>query len=85
MKMNDAFVKQLKDQYPQGTRIVLDFMSDDMKPIASGTKGTVDIVDDMGTLHCKFDNGRYFGICPEVDIFHKIPQQEENQSIGMSM
>jgi len=84
--MNDAKIKWLKDQYPPGTRVQLDRMgSDDPHPIESGAKGTVVAVDDVGTVHCNFDNGRSLGICPEADRFHKITEQEENQAFEMSM
>ena len=53
-----------KDHYPPGTRIMLDSMENDPRPIEPGTKGTVKYVDDIGTLHCEFDNGRQLGICP---------------------
>lgn len=33
-------------------------------------------VDDAGTLHCKFDNGRMLGVIPDVDQFHKIDQEQ---------
>lgn len=84
--MNDAKIKWLKDQYPPGTRVQLDRMgSDDPRPIEPGTYGTVVAVDDMGTIHCNFDNGRSLGICPEADSFHKITDQEENPAFEMSM
>ena len=41
-------------------------------PIERGTKGTVDHVDDAGTLHCTFDNGRTLGVVTDADIFHVI-------------
>lgn len=84
--MNDAKIKWLKDQYPPGTRVQLDRMgSDDPRPIESGTHGTIAAVDDMGTIHCNFDNGRSLGICPEADSLHKITEQEENPAFEMSM
>jgi len=79
--MSRAQIEALKASYPAGTRVQLDRMSDDPHPIPAGTKGTVIAVDDMGTLHCKFDNGRSLGICPEVDSFHKISEQTETQDI----
>lgn len=63
-------VENLKSRYPKGTRIELDFMGDDPHPIAPGTKGTVRCVDDMGTVHCDFDNGRRLGLIPGEDSFH---------------
>lgn len=57
-------VRRMKEQYPPGTRIQLDYMGDDPRPIEPGTKGTVRTVDDMGTVHCNFDNGRNLGLVP---------------------
>ena len=64
--------KLYRNMYPKGTRIELIKMGDDPRPIPSGTKGTVEVVDDMGTVHCTFDNGRRLGLIPDVDIFQKI-------------
>lgn len=68
-------VRRTKDQYPPGTRIELDYMGDDPRPIEPGTKGTVRIVDDMGTVHCDFDNGRRLGLVPGEDSFHIIAER----------
>ena len=63
-----------KEMYPKGTRIELVEMGDDPRPIPSGTKGTVRVVDDMGTVHCDFDNGRSLGLIPGEDSFRKIEE-----------
>ena len=47
-------------------------MPDDPNPIAPGTVGKVMYVDDIGTLHCTFDNGRQLGLVPGVDSFHVV-------------
>lgn len=73
-RMSNELVEILKKQYPNGTRIVLDYMGDDPRPIAPGTKGTVRIVDDMGTVHCDFDNGRRMGLIPGEDSFHVVEE-----------
>ena len=85
--MNEKKIGYYKKSYPAGTRIQLDFMSDDPNPVPAGTKGTVIAVDDIGTVHCEFDNGRCLGICPEVDAFHKIsePKEVQNNEPKMSM
>lgn len=54
--------KRLREQYPKGTRVVLLSMGDDPRPILPGTRGTVDVIDDMATVHCTFDNGRRLGL-----------------------
>jgi len=42
---NDDFVNEIRNKYPRGSRIQLDYM-DDPRAIPPGTKGTVDHVDD---------------------------------------
>lgn len=72
MYVDKDYVEYTKKRYPPGTRIELDFMGDDPHPIEPGTKGTVRVVDDMGTVHCDFDNGRRLGLIPGEDFFHVI-------------
>ncbi len=71
MKFNDK-INRIKADYPVGTRIKLDHMDDPYSPVPDGMTGTVTFVDDMGTLHMHWDNGRSLGVCPDVDRFHKI-------------
>lgn len=85
MAMSRKRVDFYKEHYPAGTRVQLDQMGDDPRPVPPGTKGTVAAVDDMGTVHVNFDNGRALGVCPEVDKFHKITEQTEVQEPKMSM
>lgn len=80
MQINDREVQRIKDAYPAGTRIVVDCMGYDPRPIAPGTKGTVRIVDDMGTIHCDFDNGRRLGLILGEDSFHKECEKEQTRS-----
>ena len=71
-------VRRMKEPYPPGTRIQLDYMGDDPRPIEPGTKGTVRTVDDMGTVHCNFDNGRNLGLVPGEDSFHVIAERNRS-------
>ena len=66
----------LKKAYPSGTRIVLNSMGNDPRPIESGTRGTVAVVDDIGTVHCDFDNGRRLGLIEGEDDFRTLTAQE---------
>lgn len=76
-------VERIKKQYPVGTRIEMVSMEDPFSPIEPGAQGTVDCVDDVGTLHCKFDNGRTLGVIPGEDSFKTIPkEQNQSQSMG---
>ncbi|NBI85046.1 DUF4314 domain-containing protein [Lachnospiraceae bacterium] len=70
----EAYRKFYKDTYPEGTRIMLIEMKDDPHPIPAQMEGTVESVDDAPTIHCKFDNGRFLGMIPDVDIFRKITE-----------
>ena len=69
-------VDRIKKQYPEGTRICLDCMGPDPHRMPDGSIGTVDFVDDAGTLFVNFDNGRIMGVVPEADQFHVIEQEE---------
>ena len=78
---NDGeFAESMKLRYPEGTRIVLDRMGDDPRPIPPGTKGTVIHVDDIGTVHCSFDNGRQLGLVPGEDSFHKLAPKDRGDA-----
>ena len=76
--MYNKRIEMMKARYPEGTRICLDNMENDPHPIPPGTKGTVEFVDDMGTVFCKFDNGRSLGMIPGEDSFHKIQEEVFN-------
>lgn len=78
MYIDRNIVQRMKDQYLPGTRIELDYMGDDPRPIEPGTKGTVRVVDDMGTVHCDFDNGRRLGLVLGEDSFHAIAEKNRN-------
>lgn len=74
-------VLRIKEQYPSGTRIRLTSMSDPYAPVPPGTEGVVTAVDDIGTLHMQWDNGRTLGVVPGEDSFTVIarPQQPDIQ------
>lgn len=74
--------KIYKERYPKGTRIELLSMNDS-QAVPPGTRGTVNYVDDLGTIHMNWDNGRTLGICPQEDSFRKLTEQElEEERIG---
>lgn len=81
MVFNEKRIEMMKQRYPEGTRICLDRMENDPNPIPSGTKGTVQFVDDMGSVFCKFDNGRSLGMIPGEDSFHKIQEEVQTEEI----
>jgi len=62
-------VRFIKEQYPPGTRIRLNSMSDPYSPVPPGTEGVVELVDDAGSIHMKWNNGRTLAIIPGEDSF----------------
>ena len=71
--MDRKMVNFIKEQYPPGTRIRLNSMGDPYAPILPGTDGEVDFVDDAGSLHMKWDNGRSLALIPGEDSFTVLP------------
>ncbi len=68
--------QRYKELYPKGTRILLLHMGNDPRPVEDNMCGTVIAVDDMSTVHCKFDNGRQLSIIPGEDSFRKLTDEE---------
>ena len=82
----ERFTERMKRCYPPGTRIMLLSMGDDPRPVENNTRGTVRVVDDLGTLHCDFDDGRSLGIVPSEDSFRRLTDEElaEEQNNDMA-
>lgn len=59
------------NQILSGKRIRLIEMMDP-NPVEPGTMGTIEFVDDIGTYHVKWDNGRTLSIIPEHDKYEII-------------
>ena len=68
--------QRFKEMYPPGTRILLNSMGRDLNPVPDNTRGTVSVVDDIGTIFVDFDNGRHFGIIASEDSFRKLTDEE---------
>lgn len=67
---------KIKEQYPPGTRVLLNQMDDPFHPVESGTRGAVVHVDDQANMHMKWDNGRTLALDPEHDSFRKLTPKE---------
>lgn len=79
MNYNEAsqrFAERMKRNYPSGTRIELIQLNDPYTTISPGTRGTVQFVDDLGTVHPAWDNGRSLGLVPGEDSFRKLTPEE---------
>lgn len=64
-------LKLLKRQFPKGTRITLIKMDDPYTTLKPGDKGTVDYIDDIGTIHVNWDKGSSLGLVYGEDLFIK--------------
>lgn len=70
--------KRYKGQYPNGARLELISM-EDPQAVPPGTRGTVQFVDDVGSIHMNWDNGRTLALVPKEDSFRKLTEQEIEQ------
>jgi hypothetical protein len=55
-----------------GTRVQLIRCSDPYTRLLPGDQGTITFVDDMGTLHVKWDSGSSLGLIPGHDIWETL-------------
>jgi hypothetical protein len=62
----------------EGMRIKMISMTDDPNPILMGTEGTIKLVDDMGIIHVKWDDGRVLGVIPGVDKYRLLESANMN-------
>ncbi|MBW1865918.1 MAG: DUF4314 domain-containing protein [Deltaproteobacteria bacterium] len=58
----------MKDQL-NGKRIELISTTDPYTDLKPGDRGTVDFVDDLGTIHINWDNGSQLGLVPGEDQY----------------
>ncbi len=65
-------VERVKKEYPSGTRVALVSMNDPYRDLPEGLKGTVDGVDDTGTIHVDWDNGSHLGVVYGEDSCRKL-------------
>ena len=62
---------QIKKKYIPGTKVKLIKMYDLQAPLP-GTKGIINFVDDIGTIHMKWENGSSLGLVIGTDEFEII-------------
>ena len=66
-------VNMLREKYPKGTRVVLLEMDDPQAP-PIGTKGTVQGVDDIGSILVNWDNGGSLSVVYGEDSCHVVKE-----------
>ena len=76
MIIHPEMLKQLKEYYKSSTRVMLIRMSDPYTNLRNGDRGTVTMVDDIGTIHVNWDRGSTLGIVFGDDECRRIEGNE---------
>lgn len=75
MRISDTMLQKLKRNYPEGTRVKLIRMDDPYSRLEPGEEGNVIGVDDIGTIHVKWDNGSTLGVVFGEDRCKKLDEK----------
>lgn len=70
-------LEALRAGYPQGCRVELVRMDDPYREMPPGLKGTVESVDDSGSIHVHWDNGSSLAVIFREDECRKLYGKEE--------
>lgn len=71
--MSQKEIEKLKDKYKPGIKIkLLKEMVDEDHSVDVGEIGVVDFVDDIGTIHVRWESGSGLGLIPNVDEFEIV-------------
>ena len=74
--IHPEMLKQLKEYYTSGTRVMLIRMSDPYINLRKGDRGMVTLVDDIGTIHVNWDCGSSLGVVFGEDECRRIEENE---------
>ena len=84
--MQKGYLDFLREQFPKGSRIRLHHMGeDDPHPLEDGSQGTLKYIDDVGTFHVHWDNGRELGVVIGQDSFTVLPPKLQTLKLYMPL
>lgn len=69
---NKQTIERLRKTYPAGTRVELVSMKDQYTKLMPGEQGTVQFIDDIGTVFVNWDCGSVLGVAYGEDVIRKI-------------
>lgn len=69
--INCKVLERLRKMYPEGAKVELARM-DDVQAPPVGKKGVVEFIDDIGTIHVKWENGSSLGVVYGEDLCRVI-------------
>ena len=72
--ISQEMLKQYKEKFKKGIRVRLVCMNDPYTKLKPGDTGTVDCVDDIGTIHVSWDCGSTLGVAYGEDICEIITE-----------
>lgn len=65
-------IARTRTLYPAGTRVELIDMDDPFATLKEGDQGTVEMIDDLGQIHVRWDTGSGLALIPGIDRFRKV-------------
>ena len=65
MEISEKELKRLREEFIEGAVVELIEMKDPYHPVPSGTRGIVQNVDDVGTIHVRWSTGSSLGVAYE--------------------
>lgn len=70
-ELTESEIIEIRNKYKAGTKIKLlkDMKEEPSNSVKAGEIGIVDHVDDIGTIHIRWENGSGLGLIPKLDEF----------------
>lgn len=65
-------LKQIRCNYPVGSRVELVYTNDPWTELRPGARGTVSMVDGVGIVYVDWDNGSELGMLYRVDRIKRV-------------